>query len=227
MTAAEAPAGLPEWMRPIVSACSDDHSDAWSSFAMPDDVSARESAVLILFGETDGRPDLLLTGRSQQLRSHPGQAAFPGGRAEPGDADAAATALREAAEETGLDPYGVDVVASLPPLWLRHSDHVVTPVVGWWRDPSPVRPVDLAEVASVHRIPIDDLLDPAHRFELAYPGGRLGAAFRADGLLIWGFTALLLSALFDVAGLTKPWDRTQVEDFPISPEVRERGTGGP
>ena len=87
----------------------------------------------------------------------------------------------------------------------------------------PVRPVDLAEVASVHRIPLDDLLDPANRFQLVYPDGRSGAAFQADGLLIWGFTAMVLSDLFDVAGLAKPWDRTRTLELPM-PGVRGRGT---
>lgn len=227
MTAAELPALVPDWLHPIVSAAHDVRAEQLAvAAAPPADGSARESAVLTLFGETDGEPDLLLIQRSMRLRSHPGEAAFPGGRSEPGDADAAATALREANEETGLDPRGVEVLVHLPSLWVPISNHAVTPVIAWWRDPSPVRAVDLGEVASVHRVALADLLNPAYRLQIRYPGNRYGPAFRVDGLLVWGFTADLLSGLFDVAGLTRPWDRTRVEDLPIPPELRRRGMGG-
>ena len=130
MTLCDAPAQVPGWMRPIVRAVGA-AGDAWSGLAAPDGAQARDSAVLILFGETARRPDILLTERSHRLRSHPGEVAFPGGRVEAGDADVAATALREAAEETGVDPRGIDVVGALPPLWLEYSNHEVTPVLGW------------------------------------------------------------------------------------------------
>lgn len=226
MTDAERVTVIPDWLRPIVDACTGVDAERFApASAPPGDGSARDSAVLMLFGETDGRPDILLTERSRQLRAHPGQAAFPGGRTDPGDADEAATALREAVEETGLDPAGVEILTSLPPLWLPVSNHAVTPVIAWWREPSPVRAVDLGEVASVHRVAVDDLLDSAYRLRIRYPNGFFGPAFRVDGLLVWGFTANLLSRVFDLAGLTKPWDRTRIEDLPIPPEVRGGGSG--
>lgn len=218
---------VPAWLHPIREACLDVRAAHFTDgLTPPDDGSARDSAVLMLFGETEGEPDVLLIERSMQVRSHPGQAAFPGGRSEPYDADAAATALREATEETGLDPNGVEVLATLPPLWVPVSNHAVAPVLAWWSEPSPVAAVDVGEVASVHRVRLTDLLDPAYRLQVRYPGDRFGPAFRVDGLFVWGFTAGLLSGLFDLAGLTKPWDRTRIEDYPALPGVRRRGTGG-
>ena len=94
------------------------------------------------------------------MRSHPGQISFPGGSLDDTDASPAAAALREAQEETGLDPAGVEVFAELPELWLPPSNFAVTPVLAWWREESPVSVVDPAEVESVHRVPVEELLDP-------------------------------------------------------------------
>ena len=108
----------------------------------------RRSAVLLLFGEGPAGPDVLLTERAAGLRAHPGQVAFPGGRVETTDAGPAAAAVREAREETGLDEAGVVVTGTLPDLYLPVSDFAVTPVLAWWRVPSPVDAVDRAEVAA-------------------------------------------------------------------------------
>jgi 8-oxo-dGTP pyrophosphatase MutT (NUDIX family) len=67
--------------------------------------------------------------RAASLRRHAGQPAFPGGAADPDDADEVATALREAAEEVGLDPASTTTVALLPRLWIPVSGYVVTPVL--------------------------------------------------------------------------------------------------
>jgi 8-oxo-dGTP pyrophosphatase MutT (NUDIX family) len=172
--------------------------------------------VLILFGEgPGGEPDVLLTERALGLRSHAGQVAFPGGGIDPTDAGPEAAALREAYEETGLDVSGVHVVGCLPALHLSVSDYAVTPVVAWWRVPSPVRVVDTGEVARVVRVPVSELLDPAHRFRVAHPSGYVGPGFRAGGLFIWGFTAGLLDRLFHLAGWERPWDASRREDVPV------------
>ena len=76
------------------------------------------------------------------MRSHPGQVSFPGGSIDATDASPTAAALREAQEEVGLDPAGVEVLATLPELWLPPSNFAVTPVLGWWREPTPVAVVD-------------------------------------------------------------------------------------
>ncbi len=171
--------------------------------------------------------DVLLLARAATLAHHPGQVAFPGGRLEPGE-NAIAAALREAREETGLDPRGVDVLGPLTPLPLPVSNHTVTPVLAWWREPSPVAVVDVAESAHVFRAPLATLLDPARRrsavvrrggtrpvgpaFLVPDVGGDLGANH-----IVWGFTAMVLNALFDRLGWTRPWDRRRTIDAPLGP----------
>lgn len=195
-------------------------------FPMP--AEPRAAAVLMLFGVLDGLPgdhaaravsrdlDVLLLSRATTLRSHPGQVAFPGGRLDPGDDGPVGAALREAREETGLDPAGVDVLGTLDPVPLEYSGHVVTPVLGWWRHPSDVRVVDEAESAAVFRAPVADLLDPARRGVTVVR--RDGQEWRGPGFvvdhatgqhLVWGFTALLLDGLFSRLGWTEPWDRSR------------------
>jgi 8-oxo-dGTP pyrophosphatase MutT (NUDIX family) len=189
-------------------------ADELSRFLPPED-GGRPGAVLVLFGENpDTGPDILLIERAHDMRSHAGQPAFPGGAVDDGDAGPVAAALREAVEETGLDPAGVEVFAELPALWLQPSGFVVTPVLAWWRDPSPVSVRDPAEVASVHRVPLSELLDPANRLRVRHPMGYIGPAFTVSGLLVWGFTAMLLDGLFTAAGWDVPWDLERVEDLP-------------
>lgn len=204
---------------------------------------ARPAAVLILFGVLDRLPseheaqaaavprdlDLLLLERATTLRSHPGQVAFPGGRLDPRDDGPVAAALREAHEETGLDPAGVEVLGTLENIWLEYSQHLVTPVLAWWRHPSPVRVVDERESAAVFRAPVADLLDPANRGVTVIR--RDGQEWRGPGFLVhgehgdhlvWGFTGLVLEGLFDRLGWTEPWDDTRelpLELPDIEPEV--------
>jgi len=171
--------------------------------------------VLVLFGENaEGEPDLLFVLRSAALRKHAGQPAFPGGAIDPADGGPVRAALREAAEETGLDPAGVRVIAVLPELYIGRSDFRVTPVLAWWQRPSAVAPGDPAEIAAVARIPVADLAAPANRLSIRYPGGQQGVAFRAGGMLVWGFTGLLVDRLLSLGGWERPWDATRLTELP-------------
>jgi 8-oxo-dGTP pyrophosphatase MutT (NUDIX family) len=174
----------------------------------------RRSAVLVLFGEGTDGPDLLYIQKNEGLRRHAGQPAFPGGKIEADDDGPVAAALREAAEETGLDPAGVDVLGTLPELFVAASQFRVVPVLAWWRVPSAVRPVDIAEVAAVERISVTALADPANRLMLKFPSGRSGPAFRIASMVIWGFTALITDRLLALGGWERPWDAGTVRELP-------------
>lgn len=204
--------GLPEWLDPLVRAVRGVDALQLSSF-LPPSAGGRPGAVLILFGESDEGPDVLLIERSPTMRSHAGQPAFPGGAVDPEDSGAVAAALREAAEETLLDRTGVRVFGTLPDLWLPPSGFVVTPVLGWWARSSMVAAGDPAEVAAVHRVPIGELLDPDNRVNVSHPSGFVGPGFQTRGMLVWGFTAGLLSRLFDEAGWTRDWDAQRIVDI--------------
>lgn len=209
------PDQLPRWLWPVARAVDELAPDDLAPRMPPPPRDARSSAVLMLFGDGPNGPDLLLTERSHTMRSHAGQIAFPGGSSDPGDADLVATALREAEEEVGVVSAGVDVFGILPALWLPPSNFSVTTVLGYWRDPSQVHPVDAAEVESVFRTPIDQLLDPVNRFSVRHPSGWVGPAFTvADGLTLWGFTAGVVARLFAYVGWERPWEETRLEPFP-------------
>ncbi|MEO3869746.1 CoA pyrophosphatase [Nonomuraea sp. B12E4] len=174
----------------------------------------RDAAVLMLFGEGALGPDVLLIQRSTRGRRHAGQPAFPGGGVDPDDAGPVEAALREAEEETGVDPAGVHVLCTLPELYLNHSDNRVTPVIAWWREPSAVHAASPDEVDSVERVPIAELVDPGNRIMLRHPSGMAGPAFKVRGMLVWGFTAMVLDSVLREGEFERPWDDSRVEDMP-------------
>jgi 8-oxo-dGTP pyrophosphatase MutT (NUDIX family) len=213
--------------------------------ALPAVNGPRTAAVLVLFGVLDSLPsdheaqaravsrdlDVLLLERAATLRTSPGDVAFPGGRVDPDDESPAFTALREAQEETGLDPTGVEILGTLDNIPLAFAQHVVAPVLAWWQHPSPIRVVDEAESAAVFRAPVADLLNPVNRGVTVIR--RDGQEWRGPGFhvhhasgehLVWGFTAMLLDGLFDRLGWTEPWDDSH--ELPlVLPSERIRAAG--
>lgn len=218
----------PTWLERL-GAREDLHEHEWFSTFAPPEGEGRASAVLMLFGpDPAGGEDVVLTERAHTLRSHPGQVSFPGGAVDPGDDGSVGAALREAEEEVGIDPDGVDVVRTFPPLYLAPSRNAVTPVLAWWPEPGPVRVVDPAEVEQVVRVPVAVLADPANRHTAVF-GPYRGPAFEVGGLYVWGFTAMLLSSLLDLAGLALPWDPGREQPLPervLSPWMRAQQAGG-
>lgn len=202
----------PAWLRPLVDSAA---GMAVHPRMSPPETGGRPSAVLVLFGMGAAGPDLLLIERSATLRDHAGQPAFPGGAIEPGEGSADA-ALREAVEETGLDPAGVTVLQTMPELFVHRSGFRVTPVLAWWRRPSEVRAVDPAEVAAVARVPLRELADPANRLCVRYADGVTTPAFRVRDLLVWGFTAGVIDRLLALGGWERPWDRNRIEPRPAA-----------
>ena len=208
---------IPDWLVPVAEGADSITVHDLTRFMPPEDSDPRQGAVLILFGEGPEGPDLLLTERAHGMRSHPGQVSFPGGSIDPGES-ATEAALREAEEETGLDPGGVEVFAELPELWLPPSNFAVTPVLGWWREPTGVSIVSPAEVHAIHHVPIEELLDPAHRVMVRHPRiGYVSPGYligRDKDVILWGFTGGIIARLFDFLGWTRPWDESRVQDLP-------------
>ncbi len=219
--------------RPLVEAGNEGVSKMPSSWMFDgmDHSRARRAAVLILFGRLDdidatAAPttapadlDLLFVERAATLRNHAGEIAFPGGAIDDTDSTSMAAALREAEEETGLDPEGVEVLGQLPPAELPITNFVVTPVLAWWSLPSEVFAVDHGESASVFRAPVADLVDPRNRLSIEVSrGGRnhSSPAFDLQGRLIWGFTGIVLSRLLDDLGWSLPWDPSRTRPHPFS-----------
>jgi 8-oxo-dGTP pyrophosphatase MutT (NUDIX family) len=144
---------------------------------------------------------VLLTRRTAHLRDHAGQISFPGGRAEDHDADHAATALREAQEEVGLDPAQVEVIGQLP-AYTTVTSFVVTPVVALVRPPVSLA-LDTFEVEEAFEVPLAFLMTPAHhrRHEWEMAGLRrrfLSMPWQGAGgeYFIWGATAAMLRNLY-------------------------------
>lgn len=205
---------VPAWLQPLADGLKNPDAVGFLRPPLPEDPALRQAAVLVLFGEGPDGPDVLLLQRSDELRNHAGQPAFPGGGVDPDDDGVIGAALREAQEETGLDPGGVEVIAVLPRLWVPPSGHAVTPVVAWWRTPSEVGPADPVETAAVARVPVSALVDPANRLSVQHPSGYVGPAFRVAGMLVWGFTAGVLDRLLTIADWDLDWDRNRVEPLP-------------
>jgi 8-oxo-dGTP pyrophosphatase MutT (NUDIX family) len=166
----------------------------------PTGQAGRPAAVLVLlYPDDSGIARVVLTERASRNGHHSGEVSFPGGKAEPDDADPAATALREAAEEVALDAAAarVRVVGRLETFWIPVSDFAVTPIVAV----APSRPAMTAspdEVARIVEPPMarflpDAPIEMVERLVGDWPL-RYGS-YAIEGLSVWGATARILSQL--------------------------------
>jgi 8-oxo-dGTP pyrophosphatase MutT (NUDIX family) len=159
------------------------------------------AAVLVPIIGHRSEPTVLLTVRTAHLEHHAGQICCPGGRIEPTDSHAAAAALREAAEEIGVDPARVDVLGSLAP-YDTVTGFRIHPVVGWIEPPVALRP-DPFEVAAVFEVPLIFLLDRSHFRRESYVWQGMRRSYWVvpwRGYRIWGATAGILYNLATVLG---------------------------
>lgn len=168
--------------------------------------TARAASVLVLvFPDPDGRARIVLTERLSYDGHHSGEVSLPGGKAEPGDADAVATALREANEEVGLDPVAADVrvLGRLDEVFIPVSDFRITPIVAV-AERTPLLAANPAEVARILTPPVTTFLPEANLeiVERTLNGWPLRyGGYRIEGLHVWGATGRILGQLGAILGL--------------------------
>jgi 8-oxo-dGTP pyrophosphatase MutT (NUDIX family) len=185
-------------LRAAVAAEGPPTSDYDLNPSRPEPRPLREAAVLIAVEERPGGPVVWLTKRSSALRHHPGQVAFPGGRIDPGDGSAEAAALREAWEEIGLPPEGVEVLGAMPP-HETVTGFRMTPVLGRVVrsfEPAP----EMGEVEEAFTVPLRHLADPtsyAVRSRMWRGAERRYYAVPWGPHYVWGATARIARALAD------------------------------
>lgn len=153
--------------------------------------ASAEAAVLIAVTERE-QPGVILTVRRDDMRTHAGQIAFPGGRVDAGE-DSVSAALREAHEEVLLDPASVEIVAAIDP-YRTVTGYIVTPVIGIISPGLPLKPHE-HEVADLFEAPLAFLLDPANQhLRSALFQGRERHYYEIlwNGRRIWGATAAMI-----------------------------------
>jgi 8-oxo-dGTP pyrophosphatase MutT (NUDIX family) len=191
------PDGPPELMPVVMETGEPRVRPPWDTVAAS---SSRDAAVLVLlYPDRDGTTRILLTERADRGGHHSGEVSFPGGRSEPEDVDAAATAIREATEEVGLDirAAGVRVLGGLPVHWIPVSNFAVTPVIAL-AERRPVLVPQPSEVAAILEPPVSSFLpgSPLQIVERDIRGVHVRyAAYPIEGLAVWGMTARVLGGL--------------------------------
>jgi 8-oxo-dGTP pyrophosphatase MutT (NUDIX family) len=161
---------------------------------------ARKAAVLVVLYEHEGEPAILFIRRSSTLRAHSGEIAFPGGSVDPTDSSPIMAALREAQEEIGLDPAGVEVLGVLQPVFTVVSNYLIIPVVAFLPRGLGTLHLQASEVTEIILAPLQDLTNPGifHTEEWMRAGRRRTVYFYDYGSYrIWGATARILNELLE------------------------------
>ena len=207
----------PHWLREFENRIDGLRDDAFLYNIRPkaeDIESVKKGAVLILLHDGASGPEVLITLRSEGLRSHSGQPSFPGGAIEK-EESAIAAALRESSEEVGLTRESVDVLAELPQLFIPPSNFHVTPILGFWREPHPLTAERSEEVVRAEMIALDELANPANRIMLRHRSGYRGPAFDVAGMRIWGFTGGILDRHLHHGGFEREWNQERTVELEL------------
>jgi len=160
----------------------------------------RTAAVLVPFFHRDGALNVLMFRRTNEVPTHKGQVAFPGGSTEPSDNTLLDTALREAHEEVGIVPDRVEVLGPLQPFDTRVSDFVVHPFVGYLRDADPGFTSQPSEVDQLLELPVDALRDPRTRHWGLVPGFNVPIPltyYRVGDTVVWGASGGIMGELLE------------------------------
>lgn len=163
---------------------------------VPAPAGHRSAGVLLLLDRRDPALPLLFVQRTEHLRHHPGQIAFPGGVAEDGDASVVDTALREAGEEAAVPRHAVEVAGLLPPFMTATSDRWLTPVVGF-QSAEIELVAETFEVARLFTLTLEEIATAPHEVrEFERNGMRRDVHFyEVRGNVVWGVTAAVIAEL--------------------------------
>jgi 8-oxo-dGTP pyrophosphatase MutT (NUDIX family) len=165
----------------------------------------RLAAVLAVLGGPD-EPEVVFTERAAMMSRHAGEMSFPGGLEEPGDADLRATALRETAEELGVEVSAEDVLGALPPIHTYVSGILVTPFVAVLEE-LPELTVSDAEIARVVRVRLRELAAIEEQRVLREQNGMSwrGWWYVNGETTVWGATGFMVHALLELVRKEAPW----------------------
>lgn len=172
----------------------------------------KHSAVLVLLQEGMQGIEVLLTQRKMNLKHHPGQISFPGGRRDAADRNTVETALRETSEEIGIDASNVEIIGQLSPIYVAVSNYWVEPIVGYLRHHQTPK-INPEEVETVFAQSFDRFVTKNFQKTALVEtnSGPLEVpCYEVDGYRIWGATAMILAEL--TGRVSDYWDRRKAVD---------------